>query len=79
MDETMKILKNKIKKWNFKQRLFEIHWRLKDLDARLMRDHDIAEPELEEALQIIEYWMSHMAGEVEKPEKKKRKKPVNLW
>lgn len=75
----MKILKGKIKRWGFKQRLFEIQRRLKVLDERLVGEHDIADPELDEALQILDYWMKNMAGEVEKPEKKKPKKPVNLW
>lgn len=74
----MKILTNKIKKWSFKQRLFEIQRRLKRLNEKLLREH-ASELDLDEAIQIVDYWMSHMAGEVEKPEKKKRKKPVNLW
>ena len=74
----MKILSGQIKRWSFKQRLFEIQRRLKLLDERLVGEHDLAEPELGESLQIVDYWMKNMSGAVEKP-KKKRTKPVNLW
>lgn len=73
----MRILQNKIKKWSFKQRLYEIQSRL----TVVQEPGDKRSPieEVDECLQILNYWMTHMAGEVEIPKKKKKKKPVNLW
>ncbi len=87
MIEKMKILPNKIKRWSFKQRLFEIQRRLKTVKREYERNytaHVVFSGELVEALdeaqQIADYWMKHMAGDIEKPEEKKTtKKPVNLW
>jgi hypothetical protein len=73
----MKIIVNRVKRWSFKQRLFEIQQRLLRVQENpLLAGDDIVD--LDEALKIVAYWMSHMAGEVVKP-KKKIKKPTNLF
>jgi hypothetical protein len=72
----MKIITSRIKRWSFKQRLHEMRERLNFVSHL---DGDIQNPieEVEECLQILDYWMDHMAGEIEKP--KKKKKDINLW
>jgi len=82
----MKILPSKIKKWSFKQRLFEIQRRLIEIQKTYNQNYDehvvyseVLIDALNEAKQIVDYWMKHMAGEVDKPTKPKKKKPVNLW
>ena len=76
----MKIPPSKIKRWGFKQRLVEIKKRVDSVwdDSGLSRDSVIF---LSEAQQIIDYWVTHMEGAVEKPDKPKRKsnKGVNLF
>lgn len=74
----MKILKNHIKRWGFKQRLYEIQQRLKNIKEDLQLTPE-TEEKIDEIQQIVDYWMSHMAGEVEKVNPKKKKKEVNLW
>ena len=78
MNENMKILSNRVKRWSFKQRLHEIQLRLAEalVDRTLTPDTETA---IDEAQQIVDYWMDHMTGEIEKPKKKKTKKEVNLW
>ena len=74
----MKIPTTRIKRWGFKQRLFEMQRRLTFVQET---EGDTRTPieKVGECLQILDYWMDHMAGEVEKPKKKKAKKEVNLW
>jgi hypothetical protein len=75
----MKILRTRIKKWSFKQRLFEIERRLKTLQEMEGRKQPLTD-EVDECLQIVRYWMEHMAGEVDPvSEVPKKKKSVNLW
>jgi hypothetical protein len=77
VQHNMKIIVSRIKRWGFKQRLFEIQQRLLRVKENPLLIGDDAK-DIKEALQIVEYWMNHMAGEVVKTEKK-GKKPVNLF
>lgn len=74
----MKILKNHIKRWGFKKRLYEIQQRLKNIKEDLQLTPE-TEERIDEIQQIVDYWMVHMAGKVETPIIKKKKKEVNLW
>ena len=83
LEINMKISHSKIKKWGFKQRLFEIKKRVDMVwdDPELSKDSTII---LSEAQQIIDYWIKHMEGPVDKKETPpvkphKKKKIVNLW
>ncbi len=70
----------KIKNWDFKQRLEAIAERLEELDDYLPLIPAQATAQLDEINQIVDYWLKHMKGQKEKPQKKKKKeKPVNLW
>jgi len=83
----MKILPSKIKRWSFKQRLHEIQKRMRIIQTEYTRSYknhivysETLADALSESLQIVDYWMDHMAGEVENTkEKKVKKKHVNLW
>jgi hypothetical protein len=84
-NENMKILTSRIKKWSFKQRLFEMEKRLRNVEDEInISEHagvDVR-ADMSEAMQILEYWMENMKGEVTKTleaGKPKVKKPVNLW
>jgi len=77
----MKIPQSKIRRWGFKQRLHEIKKRVDTVwdDPGLSESSTII---LSEAQQIIDYWMLHMEGAVEKEKekpKKKKKNIVNIW
>ena len=78
----MKILPSKIKKWSFKERLKIIRQHLGDIEERtIMKMPEGDQERLEHALQVLDYWLDHMADssvDNVKP-KPKKKKPVNLW
>ena len=74
----MKLLQSKIKRWDCQNRLEELEWRLKEIQSTNMAGWtQEEEDDLDECLQIVNYWLKHM----EKPEvpKKEKKKSVNLW
>lgn len=75
----MKIVKSRIKRWAFKQRLFEIQQRLEKVKGNVDLSME-AKESIDEALQIIYYWMDHMRGEVEKSSSTEKKRTAsNLW
>jgi len=81
VEQNMKIIVSRIKRWGFKQRLFEIQQRLLRVQENPLLAGDDA-VDLDEALKIVDYWMDHMEGEVMPqvmPSKKKTKKPMNLF
>lgn len=74
----MKIPLTKLKSWNDKKRLQEIH----DLVSDVHEDESLPQwvsDSMDEVLQILTYWKHHMKVNVETPKKKKSKKEVNLW
>ena len=81
----MKILTSRIRKWSFKQRLFEMRERLRNVEDEINTSETAGvdvRADISEAMQILEYWMENMQGDVKKEtgkEKSKVKKSVNLW
>ena len=73
----MKIITSRIKNWDFRKRVEEIHKRIVKISEQKNLEEETIE-QVKEVLQITEYWLNHM-GSGEKKLKAGVKKIINLW